>query len=179
MPPPDRLSCAHWRSPPRSCWSAAISPGQKRARKSPRRSIEASRQKQQFREARSEILTGDYDDAAETLRALDENGKAPPQIRNWITMYAGLAELLAGHEEESRPIFARLDERVKARPARSGEFLGDLGLRLSGADPMPSSLASRYDRPDLRSDRALSLRVEGRKTRRFRRCADVLPAVHD
>ena len=99
----------------------------------------------QFESARTKILTGNYSEAAAILRQLDASGKAPPQLHDWITVWAGLAELMAGREEEARPIFAALAERASGEGGKLPAFLADLGKRLSGGEAIPSTITPNYN----------------------------------
>src|SRR5687768_846732 len=99
----------------------------------------------QFDNARTKIITGNYDEAATILRQLDASGKAPPELQDWITVWAGLAELMAGREEEARPIFAALAERASGEGGKLPAFLADLGKRLSGEEAIPSTITPNYN----------------------------------
>lgn len=102
----------------------------------------------QFAAGRAKLFAGDYAAGAEILRSLDESGKAPPASRDWVALYAGMAELLANRESEARAIFARLAERLTSGPegGQWGVFFSDLAKRLSGSRPVPTDIVSRYDR---------------------------------
>ncbi len=64
-----------------------------------------------YEEARKLLVAGDTKKAAEALATLDAKTSAPQPLRNWITLHAGLAELLAGREEPARARFATIVER--------------------------------------------------------------------
>lgn len=100
----------------------------------------------QFTEARIKISAGDYEGAAEILRALDLPGRAPAHLAHWVTLWLGMAELLAGHEEAARPVFAALAERTSTESGKLAAFLNDLGNRLSGDAPVSSTIVSSYNR---------------------------------
>lgn len=113
---------------------------------------EAQSPEGQFREARLELMDGKAAAAAARLRKLDARKDIPQPLHNWITLYAGLAELEAGREEEARTVFAKLAERGPFTkddgPAsqRLAEFFVELGEKLSAPGPVPERLASNYDR---------------------------------
>jgi len=100
----------------------------------------------QFSEARLKIGSGDFDGAAEILRSLDLPGRAPAALQDWITLWLGMTELLAGREEASRPVFAALAERTASESGKLAAFLNDLGTRLSGEEPISSTITSNYTR---------------------------------
>lgn len=99
----------------------------------------------QFNDARTRIAAGNYSEAATILRQLDASGKAPAQLQHWITVWAGLAELLADREEEARPVFATLAERASAEGGKLAMFLADVGKRLSGEEAIPSKITPNYN----------------------------------
>ena len=101
-----------------------------------------------FGAARSLIGDGDFAEAAQKMRSLIARKDVPAALQDWVLIYAGLAELLTGHEEDARPLFAQLAER-NASARESGKlapFLYDLGTAMSGDQPVPEKAASRYDR---------------------------------
>ncbi len=104
----------------------------------------------QFSDARAKIAAGKAAEAAEVLRALDAKGTAPVSLQPWITLYAGLAELLAGRETESRPLFAKLAERAAAMgqegQGKLPQFFADISKRLGGEEPVPIAVASSYNK---------------------------------
>ncbi|HEX8295518.1 MAG TPA: serine/threonine-protein kinase [Chthoniobacteraceae bacterium] len=64
-----------------------------------------------FHDALEKLLTGKYLDAAAELRALDAEATAPQPLRNWVTMHAGLALLLAEKPAEAQQEFGKLEQR--------------------------------------------------------------------
>jgi hypothetical protein len=101
-----------------------------------------------FSEARSMIFEGDFENAAVNFRALNARTDVPDSIKDWVLLYGGLAELLMGREPESRPLFTELAERTTPERANGklAQFLHLLGEKMSGEHPVPSKVASSFDR---------------------------------
>ncbi len=101
-----------------------------------------------FREARADILVGNYADAAARMRRLNARNDVPAALQDWVMIFGGMAELLEGREKEARPLFAQLAERWAASRTQGklAPFLYDLGIVMSGDATVPGRGASRYDR---------------------------------
>jgi hypothetical protein len=101
-----------------------------------------------FREARTNILVGNFQEAAETMRSLNARNDVPEALQDWVLIFGGMAELLLDREKEALPIFAELAERHAASRTvgKLSPFLYDLGIVMSGDAPVPGRGASRYDR---------------------------------
>ncbi len=106
----------------------------------------------QFREARLDLMGGKAAEAAARLRKLDAKTDIPQPLHNWITLYAGLAELEAGREAEARPLFAKLVQRGPftqdggAASQRLADFFVDVGRRMSATGTVSERVSSNYDR---------------------------------
>ncbi|MHA3774692.1 hypothetical protein ACXR0O_24480 [Verrucomicrobiota bacterium sgz303538] len=104
----------------------------------------------QFRTARLEIIDGKNAEAAARLRKLDAKNDIPQPMHNWITLYAGLAEMLSGREAEARPLFAKLVERgpfsTEGGNQKLASFFLDVGKNLSGEEVIPEKVSANYDR---------------------------------
>ncbi len=64
-----------------------------------------------YQEARQRLVAGEAAQAAEALAKLDAGMTAPQPLRNWITLHAGLAELLAGRTDAAQAHFGAIIER--------------------------------------------------------------------
>jgi len=104
----------------------------------------------QFREARSQILAGKYEAASKTLRKLDARTDIAQPLQNWVTFYAGLAELFAGREPEARVLFAKLEDRgpFSNDPGdrKLAAFFVEVGGTLRKEGPVSSTIARNYDK---------------------------------
>src|SRR5690606_35836387 len=83
---------------------------------------------------------------------------------NWITLYLGMSELLAGEEEASRKTFAKLVERgpfaTDGGSKKLADFFTEVGQRMSSEGRVSSKIASRYERTNYQS---LALFLYGKK----------------
>ena len=83
------------------------------------------------------------------LQKLDARSGVQQPLHNWITVYAGLAELFAGREVEARAVFTRLVQRGAFSEDRGDRkivsFFTDLGTRLGAEGPIPGEIARNYD----------------------------------
>lgn len=117
-----------------------------------------------FRDARALIIDGKPAEAAKALRKLDERDDIAQPTHNWVTLYAGLAELLAGHDEESRKVFAKLVERgpfsTEGGSRKLADFFTEIGQRMSSEGRISSKISSRYERTNYQ---ALALFLYGLK----------------
>ena len=116
----------------------------------PKRVVRATRQgpaDEDFRDARTQIMLGNFEEAAESMRKLNARNDVPAGLQDWVMIYGGLTELLLGREKEARPLFAQLAERSAAArgSGKLAPFLYDLGIAMSGDTPVPSKVAPRYD----------------------------------
>ena len=101
-----------------------------------------------FSAARTLIVDGNFAEAAEKMRRLNARNDVPAALKDWVLIFGGLAELLVDREPDARPLFAQLAER-NAGAKESGKlapFLYDLGQAMSGDQPVPDKVVSRYDR---------------------------------
>jgi serine/threonine protein kinase len=93
-----------------------------------------------YEEARKLLVAGETAKAAEALTKLDAQTTAPQPLRNWITLNAGLAELLAGREEAAQKHFAAIIERgiYSPDPAEQdlAKFFVDTAKRAAGKEPI-------------------------------------------
>ncbi len=95
-------------------------------------------------------MDGDLAGGAEAMKRLNARNDIPAALQDWVLIYGGMAELLVGREKEARNIFGQLAERNAAArtTGKLSPFLYDLGIAMSGEGPVPSHVASRYDRGD-------------------------------
>ena len=64
-----------------------------------------------FKAAHEMLVAGKLEEAARALEVLEKRPGVPQPLLNWITLYRGLALLLAGNEPDARTIFTTLEER--------------------------------------------------------------------
>jgi tetratricopeptide (TPR) repeat protein len=105
---------------------------------------------EEFREARLEIMDGKNAQAAARLKKLEARADVTQPLLNWITMYAGIAELQAGNHAASRPLFQKLVDRGPVAKdggnAKLSQFFIDVGQRMSDDSPIPTGITSKYER---------------------------------
>lgn len=93
-----------------------------------------------FEEARKQLAAGDLVKASEALTALDAKTTPPQPLRNWITLHAGLAELLRGNEDEARKHFQAVIDRgiYSPDPAEQelAQFFVDTAKRCTEKKPI-------------------------------------------
>ncbi len=108
-----------------------------------------------FRDARSQITEGKPAEAAKALLKLEARDDIPQPTKNWITLYAGMAELLAGRDAESQKVFAKLVERgplsTEGGSKKLADFFTEVGQRMSSEGRVSSKIASRYERTNYQS----------------------------
>jgi predicted RNA-binding Zn-ribbon protein involved in translation (DUF1610 family) len=110
----------------------------------------ASALEPRYRAARELVLGDKPQEGAEALRKLDNEPKIPQPLHNWITVYAGLAELLASREKEARQMFAKLEARgaysTDPGEKKLTDFFLELARRLTRDASIPASVAKEYDK---------------------------------
>ena len=98
-----------------------------------------------YEEARKTLLAGDAPAAAAAFRALDADTVRQP-MRNWITLHAGLAHLLAGQPGESSADFRKLGERERFSedPAEEklANYFTECGRALGGEETIAAPAAT-------------------------------------
>ncbi|MDB6149992.1 MAG: Serine/threonine protein kinase [Chthoniobacter sp.] len=103
-----------------------------------------------FAEARRLMIDGKPAEGAAALIALEANGGAPQPLRNWLTMNAGLAFLLAGQDEDAQTEFQKVVRRgaYTADPSelKLATFFVQTAKLAVPHEPIPASLAKDYDK---------------------------------
>ncbi|MES2570574.1 MAG: hypothetical protein V4710_11040, partial [Verrucomicrobiota bacterium] len=104
---------------------------------------------ERFKAARAELLAGRHGKAAGDLRILDGEKNVPQSLHNWINLYQGLAEWLAGREAEGRAAFGKIEERG-SHPGDESErklsqFFLDLSHLLRDTGPALTDAAKAYN----------------------------------
>ena len=103
-----------------------------------------------YEEARQKILTASPPEAIEAISALEKQPNVPQPLRNWITVHAGMAHLLASQEKESRTVFADLEARgpysTDPSEQKLAKFFVELGRTLSRGSSISASVAKDYDK---------------------------------
>ncbi len=110
------------------------------------------------------LTTGQAGKAAEILTKLDAQTEPPQPQRNWITLHAGLAELLAGRADHAQAHFATLEKRglYSPEPAEQAlaSFFVQTARRMSAAAVITSESANDARPRQSRSDRPAPLRPQ-------------------
>jgi hypothetical protein len=105
---------------------------------------------QRYRDARALVLAGKTSEGAAALEKLETEKEVPQPIRNWVTVYRGVAELLAGREREARAVFASLEKRAtdstEQPENKLTRFFSELARKAGGDSPIPASDAKDYDK---------------------------------
>jgi tetratricopeptide (TPR) repeat protein len=113
-----------------------------------------------FGEARTAMIDGKFDEAAETFGKMAKEEKIRQPLLNWIEFHQGLALLLSGQEEAARSVFARIDDRglyTKSDPSLAKGQFGDdavaeaaffvkLAHQLRSPEAIPPADANDYDK---------------------------------
>jgi serine/threonine protein kinase len=103
-----------------------------------------------YEEARKVLVAGDPAKAAEALTSLDAKTTPPQPLRNWITLNAGLAELLAGREEPAQKHFQEILKRGVYSPDPAEQdlatFFVDIAKRAAGHEPIKLEAVADLDR---------------------------------
>jgi len=103
-----------------------------------------------YEEARKLLVAGDPAKAAEAFTTLDAKSNAPQPLRNWITLHAGLAELLAGREPQSQAQFKAIIDRGLYSPDPTehdlATFFVDTATKAIGKDPIKPEAVASLDR---------------------------------
>jgi hypothetical protein len=104
----------------------------------------------QYEAARQKIIARQPAEAAKAFMELGGQPNIPQPLRNWISVHAGLAELLAGREEESRRHFGELTARgpysTEPSEQKLATFFTTIGTQLSGNATAPASVAKDYEK---------------------------------
>jgi eukaryotic-like serine/threonine-protein kinase len=117
-----------------------------------------------YQAARMLIAGSDGRKAAAAFRALEALPDVPQPRLNWITVHAGLAEFLAGRQEEGRAEFARIMERgaFSTDPTEQRLVNFFLGLAKLGAQETPVPAAA-VEALQPEGEEAIALLVSGIK----------------
>jgi hypothetical protein len=103
-----------------------------------------------YAEARRLLVAGKATEAAEALAKLDAKTTAPQPLRNWITLHAGLAEMLAGREELALKHFAAIAERGIYSPDPAelalAQFFVDTAQKAGSNEPIKLETVAGLDR---------------------------------
>jgi hypothetical protein len=103
-----------------------------------------------YEEARKLLVGGQTAKAADALAKLDAETGTPQPLQNWITLHAGLAELLAGRTEQALARFAALEARgiFSTDPAEEplANFFATTAHQAGGMQVIPSAAVKDLDR---------------------------------
>jgi tRNA A-37 threonylcarbamoyl transferase component Bud32 len=105
---------------------------------------------QRYHDARALVLAGKFDEGIAALEKLEAEKDSPPTIRNWLVVYRGMAELLAGRDPKARAVFKSLrkplTESSDATEKKLHPFFDDLSRKIGSDAPIPLSDAKDYDK---------------------------------
>jgi predicted RNA-binding Zn-ribbon protein involved in translation (DUF1610 family) len=103
-----------------------------------------------YEEARKLLVAGDAAKAAEAFTMLDAKTQAPQPLRNWITLHAGLAEMLAGRPEQAQAHFTAVVDRgvYSPDPAEQdlAKFFVDTAREAAGTKAIRAAALKDSDR---------------------------------
>ena len=103
-----------------------------------------------FTEARSKMINGQFDEAAEAFAQITAEQKVRQPLLNWIDFHQGLALMLASREDEAQLAFAKIDERgpfTKAgSDAQVANFFVTIAHLLRDKEPIPAAAGKDYDK---------------------------------
>jgi fructosamine-3-kinase len=105
---------------------------------------------QRYHDARALVLAGKTDEGIAALQKLEAETGLSQTIRDWVIVYRGMAELLAGREPKARPVFRSLTKQASeaGNPAEKKlhPFFNDLARKLGSDAVIPVSDAKDYDK---------------------------------
>jgi len=105
---------------------------------------------QRYRDARALVLAGKTDEGIAALQKLEGEKDVPRIIRNWIVVYRGMAELLAGRDPKARAVFKSLrkegTESTDPAENKLNPFFSDLARKIGSDAAIPLSDAKDYDK---------------------------------
>jgi hypothetical protein len=103
-----------------------------------------------YEAARQLLIAGRAAEAAKALAELDAKTEAPQPLRNWITLHAGLAELLANHPRPALAHFAAIEHRGIYSPDPAEQELARFFVRIarqaSATKPIEATALKDIDR---------------------------------
>ncbi len=103
-----------------------------------------------YEQTRQVLASGDAAKAAEAFARLAGETDTPQPLQNWITLHAGLAELLAGQAEKAQAWFAALEARGLYSPDPAEQPLANFFVatahRAAGAQIIPAAAIKDVNR---------------------------------
>ena len=103
-----------------------------------------------YEAARKLLIAGDAAKAAQAFADLDAKTEAPQPLRNWITLHAGLAELLANRPKPALAHFAAIEKRGIYSPDPAEQDLARFFVRTakqaSATKPIEADALEDVDR---------------------------------
>jgi tetratricopeptide (TPR) repeat protein len=100
-----------------------------------------------FDDARIRLDAAKYAEAVEFLAKAKAQRDAPASLQDWMLLYQGLAEFLAGHDTEARSLFAELAERTDAdkEAGQLAKFFHSAAEPLSAEGPVSPRVVTAFD----------------------------------
>jgi tetratricopeptide (TPR) repeat protein len=115
-------------------------------------------------EGRTQLIAGQFDDAAQTLAKAGDDPKGRPLLFDWIEFHQGLALMMAGKEAEAQPIFAKIEERGSfpkgSNDPELADFMVKLAHQLGGKDPVSPDVVGNYDKYNYQGIALLALAIK-------------------
>jgi tetratricopeptide (TPR) repeat protein len=115
-------------------------------------------------EGRTQLISGQFEEAAETLGKASDDPKGRPLLLNWIQFHQGLALMMSGKEAEARPVFAKIEERglypKGSNDPELAEFMVKLSRQLSGKDPVAPDVSGDYNKYNYQGIALLALAMK-------------------
>jgi hypothetical protein len=108
----------------------------------------ANEDEEKYKQARRDIVDGEYSSAVEELRELGEKPDLAQPLGRWITLHEGLGDLLSGYLHESRDIFKKLEASgmysTEKSESEAANFFVNIGRIASGNKAIPPSSAKNF-----------------------------------
>ena len=139
-----------------------------------------------FAAARSQMINGQFAEAAAALSQAADEPKVRPLLLDWIQLHQGIALMLAGKEAAARPVFAKIEERGPFPKGSNNPELADFMVKLAhllrGADPVSPEVIANYDKYNYQGIAFLALALKDFSLEKyedaeafFRQFTDVAP----
>lgn len=103
-----------------------------------------------LKKARTQILAGEYAEAAAALKEVQNEPNIRQPLLTWIAFHEGMALMLAGKDAEASEVFAKVEDRgpfsKHPKDELEANFFINVAHFLRGKNPIPADVAKDYDR---------------------------------
>jgi hypothetical protein len=139
-----------------------------------------------FVEARTQMINGQFAEAAAALGEISAEPKIRQPLLNWIDFHQGLALMLAGKQDEAQAVFGKIENRGPftkvGSDAQVAAFFVTVAQLLHSKDPIPPAMGRDYDKWSFEGIALLAFALKDwnlekfdEATALFRQFADVAP----